>query len=115
MWMLSVLLGHSVMCAAPIHVIIGLRGAVNSFSALFMLEFFGVKESAVAVIPQCLSVLPMLMIFSGFYVEKRKNGITEGKEFLVLTRKETASIFGFSLIAALLEAVIFRLLAVILL
>ena len=115
MWMLSVLLAHTVLCAKPIHVIVGLRGAINSFSVLFLLESFGVKEAAATVVPQCISVLPMLMIFSAFCVEKRQSDIKDGIETLNLSRKEIATIFFVSFFAALVEATFFRLLTGVLL
>lgn len=115
MWSFSVFLAHTVLPGKAVHTIVGLRGAVSSFSVLYLMETFGVNEAVVSVLPQCLSVIPMLMCFSVLCVEKRMQNVSEGKEAFHISRGTTILLFLFCALAALGEAATFALLSRILL
>lgn len=115
MWMLSVFIAHTVLPAAYVHIVVGIRGAVSAFSVLYLIETFGIKEAVVSALPQCVSVLPMLMCFSVMCVEKRKLLIEEGKEPFRISRGEAAGIFLISAVSAVAESLVFSFLSYILL
>ena len=72
MWMLSVFIAHTVLPLSTLHIIVGVRGTVSAFSLMYLLEIFGIREGIVSALPQCVTVLPMLMCFSVYCVEKRQ-------------------------------------------
>ncbi len=115
MWMLSVFIAHTVLPAASLHIVVGVRGSVSSFSVLYLLESFGIKEAVVSALPQCVSVLPMLMWFSVMCVEKRRLMIKEGKEPFRISRGETVGMFLLSAVAAVAESIVFSFLGYVLL
>lgn len=115
MWSFSVILAHTVLPAKPVHIIVGIRGAVSSFSLLYLMETFGVNEAVTSALPQCLSVIPMLMCFSALCVEKRRQLIDEGKETFRISRGTAILLFFFCALAAVGETLTFSLLSHILL
>ena len=115
MWMFSVFMAHTVIPVGAFHIVIGVRGAVNSFSLLYLIYMFGVKKAIVSVLPQCVSVLPMLMWFSVLCVERRKMRSMDGKDMFCLVRKDTLLIFFCSALAAAMEVFVFTFLGKILL
>ena len=107
MWCFSVFIAHTILSLAAIHIIVGLRGAVSSFSVLYLLKVSDIKAVVASVLPQCLSVLPILMMFSTMCVEKRRNRLKDGKEPFIINRREVYVIFLISAVAAVTEAAFF--------
>ena len=95
-WLLSIFLAHCILPLRMVHPIIAVRGCVSSFSILYILTLLGIKEAVAAVIPQCLSVLPMLAIFSVETTVKYRENIKNGYSPCSFKRYEIVSIFMFS-------------------
>ena len=70
-----------------------------------------IPEAVVSALPQCISVLPMLMCFSIKCVEKRQILKENGKNPFSLSRTEAAMIFLKSLAAAAGEVLFFFILS----
>ena len=115
MWLFSAFIAHTVLTARPIHIIVGVRGTVSAFSALYLLEAFGIKELTVSLLPQCTTILPVLMCFSVLCVEKRRKHLSEGKEPFSVSRSEAGLIFLICAVTAVAESVFFSILSRILL
>lgn len=108
-WIFSVLIAHSIFPARMVHPVVIVRGCVNSFSVFYILTCFGIKEAIASVIPQCLSVLPLLGIFSVEAALKHRENIKSGVQNFSVKRYEVAAIFIFSILAAGVEVLTFRL------
>ncbi len=108
-WMFSVLLAHSVFSMAYIHIIVSVRGCVSAFSVMYMLKFLGIREAVASILPQCLSIIPLLCWFSVSIIEKRKMQTPEERNNFYLKRTQTLLMFLFSLLAAVIEALLFKL------
>lgn len=115
MWLFSAFIAHTILPARPLHIIVGIRASVSSFSALYLMETFGIKELTVSLLPQCISILPVLMCFSVICVEKRRKRLEEGKEPFGMSRSEAGLIFLNGALSAVLESIAFMILSRILL
>ena len=107
-WMFSIVAARSILRARLIHPVIALRGLVNSFSFSYMLNFFGIRESLCAFLPQCLSVLPLLIIFSVEVVLRMNNRMSESNAMTV-KKSEIFVILFLSLLSSGVELMLFRL------
>ena len=106
-WMFSVIIAHSMLKIKLIHPVLVARGCVNSFSLLYILNCFGIKEAATSIIPQCFTVLPMLIIFSAEAIWGRNDeGVS--KSAIAIKKHEILIIFILSLISAGAEILLFR-------
>ncbi len=108
-WMFSVFIAHSILPMRMVHPVIVVRGLVSSFSILYILNSFGIKEAIASVIPQCLSVLPLLGAFSVETVLKHRENMKNGVEAFSVKKYEIAAIFVFCLLSAGIEVLTFRL------
>lgn len=108
-WVFSILIAHSIFPVRMVHPVLVVRGCVSSFSVLYILTCFSIKEAAASVIPQCLSVLPLLGAFSVETALRHRENIKSGVQTFSVKRYEVAAIFVFSIIAAGIEVLIFRL------
>jgi len=108
LWMISILVARSILRARLIHPVITLRGLVNSFSFSYMLNFFGIKESLCAFLPQCLSVLPLLLIFSVETVLRMSSRLNEGNAIIV-KKSEIFLVLFLSMFSSGAELMFFKL------
>ena len=107
-WLLSVFFARCILPVGAFHPIVAIRGTISSFSILYILTLFGIREAATTIVPQCFSVLPLLLFFSVETVEKHRNNIQNGLEPCSLKRNEIATIFVLGILAAASEVLIFR-------
>ena len=112
MWIFSVLLSRIILPARVFHPVVTVRGCVTSFSVLYILSCFGIREAVAAIIPQCVSVLPFLLLFSVLVATKQGQNTKNGKEPNNFKRTEIALIFLFSTVTAAVEVFIFRIFCV---
>ena len=115
MWVLSVFMAHTILPVGMLHVVVGIRGSVNAFSLMYLFNMFGIKKAIVSVLPQCLSVLPMLMWFSVLCVERRRMRREEGKDTSALSCRDSLMMFIISAVAAVFEVMFFVVLSKVLL
>ena len=105
MWLFSVVAAYGILRIRLIHIVIILRGCISSFSALYVLHFWGIKEAVASILPQCVSVLPLLMIFSAEIAfpksEARGNGIA-------LKKYEVIMMIVLSVVSAGAEVLFFK-------
>ena len=107
MWLFAIFISNSVMRLAPFHIIVAVRGCASSYGIMYLLNCIGIKEAVASVLPQCLTVLPLLMWFSVLNTEKRAVAESEGRDGISLKRIDAVKMFAFSLISALAEMIIF--------
>ncbi|MBQ3022190.1 MAG: hypothetical protein IJD91_02535 [Clostridia bacterium] len=110
LWMLSVFFARCILPLGFIHPIITVRGLISSFSMLYILSVFGVREAVASIFPQCVSVLPLLLYFSVETVTKYRENLRNGNEPCCLRRHEIASIFVWSMLSGVAEVFVFRIL-----
>ena len=107
-WMFTTLAAQGMLRVRAIHPIMIVRGCVASFTVLYTLYLFGIKESAASVIPQCLTSIPLLMLFSAESV-LGKNSRESGISGIVIKKSEAALMTVLSIASAGAEVIIFRL------
>ncbi len=107
-WMFTTLAAQGMLRVRFIHPIMIVRGCVTSFTVLYTLYLFGIKESAASVIPQCLTSIPLLMFFSAESVLS-KNSRESGMSGIVIKKSEAALMTVLSIVSAGAEVIIFRL------
>ena len=108
LWIFSVFITHNIFPLAYMYPIIVIRGCCNSFCAMYIFNFIGIKEGIVSVLPQCLSILPLLMLMCVNLSEKRRRMNLKQSDVLSLSRIETLMIFLLSMLAGAVETLFFR-------
>lgn len=108
LWMLSIFFARCILPLGFFHPIVVIRGCISSFSMLYILTLFGVREAVASIVPQCISVLPLLLFFSVETVIKYRDNLQSGYEPCALKRHEIASIFVFAMLSAAAEVLVFR-------
>ena len=111
LWLIFIFLFHNLLPMPFIHPVMMLRGCCTSFCVMYILTFMGIKEAMAAVIPQCFSILPIMILFSVKVVGKRKNIIENGGETFTFSRSEALLTVLISLIAGGLEVIFYRILS----
>lgn len=100
-------------CIAPIRAaqpVMLIRGSVCGFTASYIIRTASAAAAAAAIIPQCLSALPAMALYSALIEDKRRNAVLAGKDPDSLKRRDILIAFVFSVISALAEAAVFTLL-----
>lgn len=111
LWLIFIFLFHNLLPLPFVHPVMMLRGCCTSFCVMYILTFVGIKEAMAAVLPQCFSILPIMIIFSVKVVGKRKNIIESGGEPFTFSRSEALLTILISLIAGGLEVIFYRILS----
>ena len=107
LWFVSVVIAYGILKARLIHPAIVIRGCISSFSVLYVLSVFGIKEMLATIIPQCFTILPMLIIFSAETVSKQIS--MENKASGISVKKsEIIGILALSVLSAGAEVLIFK-------
>ncbi len=107
LWLLAIFIAQ---CIAPIRAaqpVMLIRGCVCGFTASYIIRSSSAAAAAAAVIPQCLTVLPAMAVYSALTGEKRKNALLTGREPDALKRKDIFVLLAFSVISALAETAVF--------
>ncbi len=107
-WMFTTLAAQGMLRVRFIHPIMIVRGCVTSFTVLYTIYLFGIRESLASVIPQCLTSIPLLMFFSAESVSG-KNLRESGMSGIVIKKSEAALMTVLSIVSAGAEVIIFRL------
>lgn len=107
-WMFTTLAAQGILRVKFIHPIMIVRGCVASFTVLYTLYLFGIRESAASIIPQCLTTIPLLMFFSAESVLS-KNSRESGMSGIVIKKSEVALMTVLSIVSAGAEVLIFML------
>lgn len=109
LWMLSAFFARCILPLGFFHPVLAIRGCISSFSILYILSLFGIKEAAASLLPPCVSFLPLLLFFSVETVVKSRENIKNSYEASALKRYEIASIFVLGMLSAAAEVLVFRL------
>ena len=110
MWMFSVFIAQGFVHSAPLHIIVGVRGCASAYGSMYIANYLGIKETVISVLPQCMTILPLIIWFSVTSAEKSSSDYEKGREGFVMRRTDGMKIFLFSLLSAVLETAIFALL-----
>lgn len=108
MWIFSAFIIHNILPLVYIYPIVVIRGCCNSFCAMYLFQFVGIKEGIASIISQCFSILPILMYMCIRFVEKRRRKNLSMGEALCLSRTDTLFVFALSLFAGAVETLLFR-------
>lgn len=114
LWIFSVFLFHSITPCVSAQPVMAVRGIVDTFCVMYLLNSFGIKVTLASALPQCFSILPVLTLFTLNILKRRKNAVLMGREPCIIKRRDVALFFAISLFAACAEAVFFKLLCTIL-
>ena len=104
LWLITIFFARILMPIWFFHPVFFVRGTISSFSMLYIVTLFGKVEAVASLIPQCFSILPLLLYFSVETVLKFKNSC----ELSTLKRGEIAKLFVFSMIAGATEVLLFE-------
>ena len=107
-WMFTTLAAQAILRVRFIHPIMIVRGCVASFTVLYTLYIFGIRESAASIIPQCLTTIPLLMFFSAESMSV-KNLRESGVSGILIKKSEVALMIVLSIVSAGAEVILFRL------
>ena len=107
-WLISVFFARCIAPSGFFHPVVCVRGIVSSFSMLYILALFGFREAVSSILPQCVSILPLLLNFSVETAQKHKKNAQNGYEVCLLKRREIAAIFILSMLAGAVEVLFFR-------
>ena len=114
LWLLAIFIAK---CIAPMRAaqpIMLIRGSVCGFTASYIIRSSSAAAVAAAVIPQCLTALPAMALYSALINEKRKNSVRAGKDPDSLKRRDVFVLLAFSVFSALAETAVFSALNIIL-
>lgn len=114
LWIFSIFLFHSITSCANAQPVMAVRGMVDTFCVMYLLSSSGVKVAMASALPQCFSILPVLVFFTLSILKRRKNAVLSGREPCTIKRRDAALFFTISLLAACVEAVFFKLICTIL-
>lgn len=106
-WLFSIPLARGLLRARLIHPVVLVRGAVTSFTVLYTMYIFGFKEAAASIIPQCLAVLPMIIMFSVETAPLERGG--ERGTDIIIRKSEIFGIIALSIVASGIEVLTFGL------
>lgn len=109
LWLLSVYMAGIMFPFYGAHPVLAVRGVVNGYSLSCMLKSSGVKYAAAAAIPQCLSILPMLLVLSAHTHVRRKYLTEQNKDPSVMRKSETLTIFAYAISTAAVETLFYTL------
>ena len=108
LWMGAIFIVYNMLPAQIFHPVMMIRGCFCTFAVMYIIYFMGVREVAVAVLPQCLSVLPMLSFFSVQTVIRRKKRVESEAEPFGIKRQEVALFVAQAFLTAGAELIFFR-------
>ena len=107
LWLLSAFFARTILPVGFLHPVVAIRGTVSTFSALYILSEFGTREMSASLLPQCVSILPLLFFFSVGTVIKYRDNIKNGYEPCSLKRCEMVKIMALSIVSSAVEVAIF--------
>ena len=107
MWLFSAFLAQAFLRVAPIHIIVAVRGCASSYGSMYLINYIGVKEAVISVLPQCISILPLLIWYSVNCGMKRISNENEG---VFMKRGDGVRIFLLSMFSAGIETLCFMVL-----
>lgn len=106
LWLISIFISYRLVPFVFFQPIMISRGAVSTFSVLYVMNSYGVLWAARVIIPQCFSILPIMSVFFFQLVQKYKNCMFAGSEFSV-KRKDILFCIMLSLLATVVESGLF--------
>lgn len=107
MWLFAVFIAQGFVRAIPLHVMVGIRGVASSYCSMYIANYLGIKECVISVLPQCMTILPLVIWFSVTSAEKRINNAAGGAEGTFMKRIDGVKIFVLSMISAAFETAVF--------
>ncbi len=108
LWLISTFISYRLVPIVFFQPIMISRGAVSTFSVLYVMNAYGVLWAARVIIPQCFSILPIMSFFFFQLVEKYKNCMLSENEFSV-KRKDILFAIMLSIAATIVESGLFLL------
>lgn len=106
LWLISIFISYRLVPLVFFQPIVISRGAVSTFSVLYVMHSYGVLWAARVIIPQCFSILPTMVIFFFQLVQKCKRSMLSGSE-LYVKRKDILFTIVLALAAAAIESGLF--------
>lgn len=106
LWLISIFISYRLVPLVFFQPIIISRGAVSTFSVLYVMNYYGVLWAAKVIIPQCFSILPAMAFFFFSLVQKHKKSMLSGSE-LYIKRKDIIFAIILSLASAMAESGLF--------
>lgn len=106
LWLISIFIAYRLVPFVFFQPIMISRGAVSTFSVLYVMNSYGVMWAARVILPQCFSILPIMAFFFYQLVEKYKKCMLSGNEFYI-KRKDILFTIGLSAVATVVESGLF--------
>ncbi len=112
LWLFSVFIAGNILPISSMHPIMLIRGCMSSFSLMYIFTYIGITEGIVSAVPQCFSVLPLLMFFSVEMARKQRMSFETDRKTVTLKKSEIFLMLFGATLAGGIEMVIFRLLCI---
>lgn len=109
LWLFAIFISRNILPISSMHPIMLLRGCMSSFSLMYIFTYIGVMEGIMSVMPQCFSVLPLLMFFSVELTRKQRLLSETNNKTVSLKRSEFFLMLFGGALAGTIEMVLFRL------
>ena len=106
LWLISIFISYRLVPFIFFQPIMISRGAVSTFSVLYVMNSYGVLWAARVIIPQCFSILPIMAFFFYKLTEKYKKCVFSGNEFYI-KRKDILFTIMLSILATIVESGLF--------
>ena len=110
MWFLSIYVASIISPFIFIQPAVLLRGAVNSFCGVYIMQACGIKEAACLILPQCFTTLPVMAMFSVMNIEKQKRIGSEVNKREAISKREIVVMILFAALCAIFETLLFKIL-----
>lgn len=108
LWLFSIFIARNILLVSSMHPIMLLRGCMSSFSLMYIFTYIGVKEGIMSAMPQCFSILPLLMFFSVETARKQRLSIETGGGTVTLKKGELFLMMFGAMLSGGIEMVLFR-------
>ena len=108
LWLFSIFIARNILPVSSMHPIMLLRGCMSSFSLMYIFTYIGLKEGIMSAMPQCFSILPLLMFFSVEMARKQRISFETGSNAVTLKKGELFLMLFGAVLAGGIEMVLFR-------
>lgn len=112
LWLFSIFIARNILPVSSMHPFMLLRGCMSSFSLMYIFTYIGIREGLMSAVPQCFSILPLLMFFSIEMARKQRVSFETNSKTVTLKKSEIFLMLFGAALAGGIEMVLFRVLCI---
>lgn len=107
LWLFSIFIMHQMFFTRFFQPIMIVRAVTCTFSASYIMTYSSVRAAVAAVLPQCLSILPIMAFFTSSVIKRQERKCLGEKSGCTIQSKDVFRIFLIGALGALLETLFF--------